>query len=119
LPVGNQLAFWRTMLPQSSQLNYKPSKKPRWKQVTFNGLCNITGARSSIVVSGTATSRKVAGLIPNEVIGFFIWLNPFSRTVALGSTQPLTEMSTKNLPGAKWRLACKAENLTTLCEPIV
>jgi hypothetical protein len=29
LPVGNQLAFWRTMLPQSSQLNYKPSKKPR------------------------------------------------------------------------------------------
>jgi hypothetical protein len=26
-------------------------------------------------------------------------INPSSRTMALGSTQPLTEMSTKNLPG--------------------
>jgi hypothetical protein len=25
--------------------------------------------------------------------------NPSSRTMALGSTQPLTEMSTRNLPG--------------------
>jgi hypothetical protein len=30
---------------------------------------------------------------------FFSLPNPFSRTVALGSTQPLTEMSNKNLPG--------------------
>jgi hypothetical protein len=46
-----------------------------------------------------ATSRKVAGLIPDEVIGFFNLPNPSSRTMALGSTQPLTEMSTTNLPG--------------------
>jgi hypothetical protein len=31
--------------------------------------------------------------------GFFNWPNPPSRTMALGSTQPLTEMSTRNLPG--------------------
>jgi hypothetical protein len=31
--------------------------------------------------------------------------------VALGSTQPLTYMSTRNLPGGKGRLACKADNL--------
>jgi hypothetical protein len=43
--------------------------------------------------------RKVAGSIPDEVIGFFNWPNPSSRNMALGSTQPLTEMSTKNLPG--------------------
>jgi hypothetical protein len=27
--------------------------------------------------------------------------NPSSRTMVLGSTQPLTEMSTRNLPGGK------------------
>jgi hypothetical protein len=38
--------------------------------------------------------------------------------MALGSTQPLTEMSTRNLPGGKGRPARKAE-LTAICEPIV
>jgi hypothetical protein len=45
-----------------------------------------------------ATNREVAGSIPNEVIGFFISSNPSSRTMALRSTQPLTEMSIMNLP---------------------
>jgi hypothetical protein len=39
--------------------------------------------------------------------------------MALGSTQPLTEMSTRNLPGVKERLARKADNITAICEPIV
>jgi hypothetical protein len=43
-----------------------------------------------------ATSRKVAGSSPDEV-DFSIYLNPSSRTMALGSTQPLTGMSTRNL----------------------
>ena len=42
-----------------------------------------------------ATSRKVAGLIPDGVIGIFH--NPSGRTVALGSTQPLTEKSNRNI----------------------
>jgi hypothetical protein len=37
----------------------------------------------------------------------------------LGSTQLLTEMSTRNIPGGKERLARKAHNLTAICEPIV
>jgi hypothetical protein len=37
----------------------------------------------------------------------------------LGSTQPLTEMSTGNLPGGKGRLEVKADNLTAICEPTV
>jgi hypothetical protein len=28
---------------------------------------------------------------------FFYWRNPSGRTMALGSTQPLTEMSTRNI----------------------
>jgi hypothetical protein len=42
-------------------------------------------------------SRKVAGSIPDGVIGIFHWHNPFGRTMALGSTQSLTEMSTRNI----------------------
>jgi hypothetical protein len=37
---------------------------------------------------------------------------------ALGSTQPLTEMSTRNLPEGKGRPARKADNLNAVCEPI-
>jgi hypothetical protein len=65
------------------------------------------------------SSRKVGGSIPDEVITFFNWPNPSSRTMALGLTQPLTEMSTRNLPGGKGRLARKADNLTAICEPTV
>jgi hypothetical protein len=39
--------------------------------------------------------------------------------MALGSTQPLAEISTSNLPGGKGRPARKADNLTAICEPIV
>jgi hypothetical protein len=46
-----------------------------------------------------AASRKVAGSITDEVIGFLNWPNPSNRTITLESTQPLTEMSTRNLPG--------------------
>jgi hypothetical protein len=53
--------------------------------------------------------------IPDEV-DFFNLLNPSSRTTALGSTQPLTEMSTRNIPGGEVRPARKADNLTAICE---
>jgi hypothetical protein len=66
-----------------------------------------------------ATSRKVAGSIPDEVIGFFNWPNLYSRIMAFGPTQPLTEMSTRNLPGTKRQPARGADNLTAICEPIV
>jgi hypothetical protein len=68
-----------------------------------------------------ATSRKVAGSIPDEIIGFFFFnlLNPSSRTVALGSTQPLTEMSIRNPPGGKGLPVRKADNLTAIWELIV
>ena len=47
---------------------------------------------------GAAASRKVVGSIPDGVIGIFHWHNPSGRTVALGLTQPLTEVSTRNFP---------------------
>jgi hypothetical protein len=39
--------------------------------------------------------------------------------MALGLTQPLTEMNTRNLPGGKGQLVRKADNLIAICELIV
>jgi hypothetical protein len=39
--------------------------------------------------------------------------------MALGSTQPLIELSTRNLLGGKGRPAREADNLATICESIV
>jgi hypothetical protein len=49
----------------------------------------------------------------------FISPNPSSRTMALCSTQPLTKITTRNLPGGKEQPALKADNNTVICEPIV
>jgi hypothetical protein len=57
-----------------------------------------------------ATSQKVAGSSPDEV-DFYSLPNPFSRTIAPGSTKPLTEMSTKKLPRDK---VGRPRRLTTL-----
>jgi hypothetical protein len=46
-------------------------------------------------------------------------VNFFSRTMALGSTHPITEISTRNLPGGKGWPARKTDNLTTICGPTV
>jgi hypothetical protein len=43
------------------------------------------------LVEAYATSQKVADSIPDEVIGFFDYPNPSSRTMALGPTQSITE----------------------------
>ena len=51
----------------------------------------------SLSLDHCATSRKVAGSIPDGVIGIFHWFIPSGRTVALGLTQLLTEMNTRNI----------------------
>ena len=56
---------------------------------------NVTPWRSWL--RHCVTRREVAGSIPDYVIGIFHWHNPSGRTVALESTQPLTEMSTRNI----------------------
>jgi hypothetical protein len=56
--------------------------------------------------------------VPDKV-DLFNLPNPSSRTMTLGSTQPLTEMSTRNVPAGKKRPARTAENLSAICESIV
>jgi hypothetical protein len=55
------------------------------------------GDRGSTVVKVLRYNQKVAGSIPDGVMEFFIDINPSDRTMALGSTQPLTEMSTRRI----------------------
>jgi hypothetical protein len=64
-----------------------------------------------------ATSWKVTR-VPDEV-DFSNLPNLSSHTMALGSTQPVTEMSTRNFPGGKKRPARRADNLAAIYEPNV
>jgi hypothetical protein len=87
------------------------------QNITFVNLLFETGQRDRSWLRHYAISPKVAGSIP-DVIGFFDWPNPSSRTMALPSTQPLPEMSTRNIPRGKGLPARKAENLTAISEQI-
>jgi hypothetical protein len=61
-----------------------------------------------------ATNLKVAGSIPDGVTGIFHWHNPSYRTVALRSTWPLTEMSTRDISlGGKGDRVRKVNNVST------
>jgi hypothetical protein len=78
------------------------------------------GARGSIVGWGTMLQARRSWVrVPMRCFFFFNLPNPSSRTMALGSTQPLTEMSPTNLPGGKERPVLKADNFIAIYEPIV
>jgi hypothetical protein len=82
----------------------------------------VTGKRARGSVIGWGTMLQAGGTqdrVPMRWIYFFNLPNLSSRTMALGSTQPLIEMSTRKLPGGKGRPARKNGNLTAICEPIV
>jgi hypothetical protein len=79
----------------------------------------VWGTRCRSWLRHYATSQKVEGSIPDEVTGYLNWPDSSSHTLALGSTQPLTEMSTMNLAGGKGRPASEADNLIAIFEPIV
>jgi hypothetical protein len=58
-----------------------------------------------------ATNRKVAGSIPGGAAGVFIDIINSGRTMTLGSTQPLTELSIRNI---SWGKGGRCLMLTTL-----
>jgi hypothetical protein len=76
------------------------------------------GAHGSTVSWGTTlqAGRLRVRVLMRWIFFYFYLPNPSSCTMALGSTCPLIEMSTRNLPGCKGQPAHKADNLTTICE---
>jgi hypothetical protein len=77
------------------------------------------GTRGSVVGWDTMLQPGRSPIRVPDELDFFNLPNPSSRTMALGSTQPLTKMSTRNLPGGKMRPARRADNLAAICEPNV
>jgi hypothetical protein len=73
-------------------------------------MCSVVGWDTTLQ-AGRSRVR-----FPMRSLDCFNWHNPSSRTIALGSTQPLTEMSTRDLPGSKGRAARKADNLAAIYE---
>jgi len=70
----------------------------------LDGIKENEGAKVAQWLRCCATNRKIAGSIPDGVIGIFHSHNPSDRTMALGSTQPLTEMSKKgNVKQSRYR----------------
>ena len=49
----------------------------------------------------SVTSRTVPGSIPGGVTGFPSDIFPSDRTMTLGSTQPIVQISTRNISGGK------------------
>jgi hypothetical protein len=85
----------------------------------FTLLTGSMGARGSVVDWGTILQVKRLPVRVQDEVDFFNLPNPSSCTMALGSTQPLTEMSTRNLPGGKKRPVRRANNLAAIYEPNV
>jgi hypothetical protein len=56
---------------------------------------------------------------PMRSLDSFKLPNPSSCTMALGSTQPLTEVSNWNLLRGKGRPARKTDNFIAVCESII
>ena len=79
--------------------SFKPNFSQKFSTIKVHNamVLPIIGTAVAQWLRRCATNRKVAGSIPDGVIGIFHWYNPSDRTMVLGSTQPLTEMSTRRI----------------------
>jgi hypothetical protein len=97
--VGNFLTSCKPVSCSGRTLHHGVSKN--WKGFGMPGFevpsHHLFGTAVAQWLRCCATNQKVAGSIPGGVIGIFHWHNLSDRTMALGSTQPLTEMSTRSI----------------------
>ena len=89
-------------------LHWNPHDDPQYFQ-----LLGSWGTRWCSWLRHCSTSRKVTDLIPDGVTEIFHWHNPSGCIMALGLTQPLIEMSTRNTSWGSRRPVHRADNLTT------
>jgi hypothetical protein len=74
------------------------------------------GVRSSVIGWGTMLQAGRSPVRVADEVDCFNWPNLSSRNIALASTFPLTEMTTKNLSGGKKRTTHRTHNLAAICE---
>jgi hypothetical protein len=77
----------------------------------------VLGTRGSVVGWGTVLQAERSPVRVPDVVDFFNLPNPSSRTMALVSTQSLTEMNTRKFPRGKKPPARRADNLAAIYEP--
>jgi hypothetical protein len=107
------------VLPQSDYVSNTNYDLPYLHPLVYIRGTSVAGARGSVVGWGTMLQAGRSRFrVPMRWI-FFNLPNHSSRTMTLGSTQLLTEMSTRNLPGGKGPPARNPNNLTAICEPTV
>jgi hypothetical protein len=99
----------------SQRQSFRLTRRQKSQASSFSKIEAVRNLRSGHY----GTSRKDVGSIPDEVAGFFNRANPSNRIVALESAQPLSEMSTVNLPGAMGQRVHMADNLTAISDPTV
>jgi hypothetical protein len=91
-PSGLSLTLWVEKNTTSMHCFMKYAIHINYRSHTF-----WTGARGSVVGWGTMLQAGRSRVrVPMRWI-FINWPNPSSRNMALGSTQPLTETSTRNV----------------------
>jgi hypothetical protein len=78
-------------------LNMAKYEVMRIYRPTFDSGGGGGGTRGGAVGRGTALEARKSRVRISGFTGTFHWHNPSGRTMALGSTQPLTEMSTKDI----------------------
>jgi hypothetical protein len=114
--------FWISMAKISIFKLWSDTSNSTIQRITLNRerfwllvFCSVYCWQSETAVAQwlryCATNQKVAGSIPDGVMEIFIDINPSDRTMALGSTQPLTEMSTRYI---SWGKCGRCVRLTTL-----
>jgi hypothetical protein len=75
----------------------------------------MLGDRGSTMVKVLRYKSEGRWFDPRWCLEFFIDINPFDRTMALGWTLPLTEMSTGVFPGAKCGCCVRLTTLPPYC----
>jgi len=112
---------WKSLRPHCLKnkkkiaLKYCAYKRVIMSMMVFSGFLRELGSLWWYSWLRNCTANwKVVGSILDSVTGIFHWCNPSSCTVALGLTQPLTEMNTRNISLGVRRPVLRADNLTNL-----
>jgi hypothetical protein len=100
--VYSRTSYWAAQPPPCGK--QKQTKKIlclNWVEkrsfITRSSMLKYGGTRWRSWLRHCATNWKVASSIPDGVFAIFYWHNPSGRTMAMGLTQPLTEMNNGNI----------------------
>jgi hypothetical protein len=115
--ITAELDIWERCITNNQTVSYLlPEDSPcQYTMITNNtGERGNVVFRSSMLQAGRLRVRFLMRSSPPPNLS-----NPYSCTMSLVSTQPLTEISTSSVPGGKGRPARKVDNLIGICEPNV